>query len=57
MHETGCSGPVHWDDPEGLFGEGGGRWGSGWGTHVHLRRIHVNVWQNHYNIVISLQLK
>ena len=25
MHETGCSGLVHWDDPEGLEGEGGGR--------------------------------
>ena len=25
MHETGCSKPVHWDDPEGWDGEGGGR--------------------------------
>ena len=25
MHETGCSGLVHWDDPEGQDGEGGGR--------------------------------
>ena len=25
MHETGCSGPVHWDDPEGWDGEGGER--------------------------------
>ena len=25
MHETECSGPVHWDDPEGWDGEGGGR--------------------------------
>ena len=25
MHETGCSGPEHWDDPEGWDGEGGGR--------------------------------
>ena len=23
-HETGCSGLVHWDDPEGWDGEGGG---------------------------------
>ena len=22
MHETGCSGLVHWDDPEGWYGEG-----------------------------------
>ena len=25
MHETGCSGLVHWDDPERWDGEGGGR--------------------------------
>ena len=25
MHETGCLGLVHWDDPEGGYGEGGGR--------------------------------
>ena len=24
MDETGCSGPVHWDDPKGWDGEGGG---------------------------------
>ena len=31
----------------------GGRWerGSGWGTRVYLWRIHVDVWQNQYNIV------
>ena len=25
MHETGCSGLVHWDDPEGWDGVGGGK--------------------------------
>ena len=25
MHETGCSGPEHWDDPERWDGEGGER--------------------------------
>ena len=25
MRETGCPGLVHWDDPEGWDGEGGGR--------------------------------
>ena len=39
MHDTGCSGLVHWDDPEGWDGEGGGRGGSQWGTHVHPWRI------------------
>ena len=24
MYDTGCSGLVHWDDPEGWDGEGGG---------------------------------
>ena len=27
MHETGCSGLVHWDDPEGWDGEGAGQGG------------------------------
>ena len=25
--------------------------GSGWGTHVYLWRIHLDIWQNQYNIV------
>ena len=25
MHDTGCLGLVHWDNPEGWYGEGGGR--------------------------------
>ena len=25
MHDIGCSGLVHWDDPEGWDGEGGER--------------------------------
>ena len=24
-HDTGCLGLVHWDNPEGWYGEGGGR--------------------------------
>ena len=59
MHETGCSGLVHWDDPEGWDGEGCGRGDSGWGTYVRPWLTHVNVWQNppQYCKVISLQLK
>ena len=34
MHETGCSGPEHWDDPEGWDGEGGGR-GAQDGEHMY----------------------
>ena len=51
MHDTGCLELVHWDDPEGRYGEGSGRGGSGWGTRVHPWWIHVDVWQNQYNIV------
>ena len=32
MHETGCSGLVHWDDPEGWDGKGGGREGQDGGN-------------------------
>ena len=41
MHETGCSGLVHCDDPEGWYGEGGGR-----GVHV---------WECMYTVVDSCQ--
>ena len=39
-----------WDGEEVGWG---GRWegGSGWGTRVHPWQIHVDVWQNQYNIV------
>ena len=50
-HDTGCLGLVHWGDPEGWSREGGGRGGSGWGACVYLWQIHVDVWQNQYNIV------
>ena len=36
MHETRCSGLVHWDDPEGWSGEGGGR-GVQDGKHMYTR--------------------
>ena len=35
MHETACLGLVHWDDPEGWDGEGGGKGFLGQGTHVY----------------------
>ena len=36
MQDTGCSGLVHWDDPEGWYREGGGR-GVQDGEHVYTR--------------------
>ena len=50
MHDTGCLGRVHWDDPEGWYGEGGGRRVQD-GEHIYLWRIHFDIWQNQYNIV------
>ena len=54
MHDTGCSGLVHCDDPEGWDGNGeGGRRGVQDGEHMYtaMGQIHVNVWQNKYNTV------
>ena len=36
MHDTGCSGLVHWDDAEGWYGEGGGK-GVQDGEHMYTR--------------------
>ena len=36
MHDTGCSGLVYWDDPEGWDGEGGGI-GVQDGEHMYTR--------------------
>ena len=50
-HETGCSGLVHWDDPEGWDGEGGGR-GVQDGEHMYTHGWFMSVCgKNHYNIV------
>ena len=59
MHDTGCLGLVHWDDPEGWYGEGGERKeeGSGWGTHVYLWQIHFDIWQNKHNILKLNKIK
>ena len=48
LHNIGCLGLVHWDDPEGGREWRGGRReeGSGWGTRVYLLQIHFGIWQN-----------
>ena len=48
IHDTGCLGLVHWDDPGGWYGEGGRRRVQ---DGVYLWQIHVDIWQNQYNIV------
>ena len=45
MHETGHSILLHWDNPEGLDGEGGERGVQDGVTHVHPWLIHVDAWQ------------
>ena len=58
MPDTGCSRLVHWDDPEGWYGEGGG-WGfrmrTMWTPVVDSCRCMAKPTQ--YCKVISLQLK
>ena len=51
MHETGCSGLVHWDDPEGWDGEGGGR-GVQDGEHMYTHTWFMWMYgKTHYNTV------
>ena len=51
MHETGCSGLVHWDDPEGRDGEGGGREDQD-GEHMYTHGWFMSMYgKNHHNIV------
>ena len=51
MHDIGCLGLVHWDDPEGGDGEGG------WsrvqdGEHMYTRGWFMSIYgKNHHNIV------
>ena len=51
MHETGCSGLVHWDDPVGWVGEGGGREDQD-GEHLYTRAWFMSMYgKTHYNII------
>ena len=51
MHETGCLGLVHWDDPEGWGWEGGGREGQD-GEHMYIHGWFISMYsKNHPNII------
>ena len=51
MHETGCSGLMHWDDPEGWDGEGNGREVED-GEHMYTNGCFMWMYgKNHHNIV------
>jgi len=51
MHDIGCSGLVHWDDPGGLYREGDGR-GVRDGEHMYTHGGFMSMYgKNQYNIV------
>ena len=51
MHDTGCLGLAHWDDPEGGDGERGGR-GVQDGEHRYTHGGFISMYgKNQYNIV------
>ena len=51
MQDTGCLGLVHWDDPEGWYGEGNGRGVQGV-EHVYTHgRFMLMYGKNQYSIV------
>ena len=58
MHDTGCLGLVHWDHPDGWYGEGGGR-GFQDGEHMYtcVDSCQCMAKPIQYYKVISLQLK
>ena len=54
MHETGCSGLVQWDNPEGWYGEGGGS-GVQDGEHMYTHGWFMSMYgKNHYNTIKQL---
>ena len=58
MHDTGCLGLMHWEYPEGWYGEGGSEGGSGWGTHVYLWWSHFDIWRGVSSVLaVSVQMK
>ena len=58
MHDTGCLGLVHWDDPEGWYWEGGER-GVQDGEHVYTHGGFMLKYGKtiQYFTLINLQLK
>ena len=50
MHDTGCLGLVHWDDPEVWHGEGCGRGVRRWNTRTPLAHSYQSMAKEH-NIV------
>ena len=55
-HDTGCLGLVHWDDPEGWYGEGGGRRVQG-GEHMYTCGKFILIFGKTNTIMESLKIK
>ena len=52
MHKTGCSGLVHWDDPEGWDREGAGKGVQDGEQHMYIHGWFMSMYgKNHYSIV------
>ena len=47
MQDTGCLGLVHWDDPEGWYGEGGRRRVQDW-EHVYTHGVFMLMYGNQF---------
>ena len=56
MHDTGCLGLVHWDDPEGWYGEGGG-WRVQDGEHMYTCGGFILMFGKTNTIMSSLKKK
>ena len=56
MHETGCVGLVHWDGPEGEYGEGGGRRVQD-GEHMYTCDGFILIFGKTNTIIYSLKIK
>ena len=52
MQDTGCSGLGHWDDPEGWYGEGGGRRVQN-GEHMYTRGRFMSMYGKTNTILYS----
>ena len=54
MHDTGCSGLVPWDDPEGWYREGGGKEAQD-GEHMYTHGSFMSMYgKTHHNTVKEL---
>ena len=56
MHDTGCLGLVHWDDPEGWNGEGGGRRVQD-GEHMYTCGGLILIFGKSNTVMLSLKIK